>query len=118
VSWTELQSSNEKHVIPLGGVRISYTVRCECFSISLYRVEYQEDWCWINRRGFGRKRLFANRGVFRYLRIKIIQVIKKLQYNRCSERDSNQAPPNTSLDNHMCSGTQEIPLISRNPEVR
>jgi hypothetical protein len=67
VSWTELQSSKDKHVIPLGGVRIIYAVLCEGFSISLYEVEYQEDWCWINRREFGRKRLFANRGIFRYL---------------------------------------------------
>jgi len=46
VSWTQLQKFNEKHVILLGGVHVIYALRCEGFSKSLYKVEYQEDLCW------------------------------------------------------------------------
>lgn len=118
MSWTELQISSEKHVTPLDGVRIIYAVRCEGFSISLYRVEYQEDCCWINRREFGLKRLFANHGAFRDLPTGTEVNKNTFSVTAVSSEIRNKHIPNTSLEDRICSGTQEIPLISRKPEVR
>jgi hypothetical protein len=97
--------------MPLGGVRTVYVVRCKDFSISLYRREYQEDWCWINRREFGRKRLFVNRGVFRYLLAETEINTNSFSITAVSSEIRTKHLPNTSLDDHMCWGTQEIPLI-------
>ena len=71
-----------------------------------------------NRREFGRKGLFPNRGVFRYLPAGTEINKNRFSMTAVSSEIRAKHLPNTSLDDHTCSCTQEIPLISRNPEVR